>query len=270
MKIIKKVMFVIILIIPFLVSAKDLNSEDNNYDDDNYVVVAETIKYYKTVSIFNNSNIMRIANVGEMSSLTTEVNKDEYDNAIPTIAPVASLSNTKVDTFYQTETIYKKLTTTIEKNSTYYRYTTNLYWKNIPKFRSYDIIAIGYYNDVELWDENLVMFVQKYCQDEIWCYTGGAGTDVVKEYGTAEIFHLPDEKIISLEQTLSLRMKKARNFIVDQQIAAGDYAHATKAVTRNFACNNFSLGVGGLLLNERAFDYYDSTPAAIATWSGTW
>ena len=43
-------------------------------------VVAQTTKYYKTVTIYNNSGVLRNANMGEMSSLTTEVTKEEFDN----------------------------------------------------------------------------------------------------------------------------------------------------------------------------------------------
>lgn len=252
-------MFVMILILPFIVNAKQ--------NDDEFVTVAKTTKYFKTVSIYNNSSIMREANLGEMSSLTTEITKEEFDNAETTTEPVAPLSGNFND---QTETTYKRLTTTIETDATYYRYTTNLYWKNMPKVRSYDIIAIGHYNDVELYNTSQIMFFQDYCENAYSCFTSSTGTDVIKEYGTAEVFHLPNESIISMEQTLAFTVKKRANYLVDYQVAAGDYAHATKAITSAFAAQNFGLGVGGLVIYNAIYDYYDTTPAAIAYWEGTW
>lgn len=254
-------MFVIMLIIPFVVSADTTEEE---------VKVAEAVKYIKTVTVFNNSSVMRDANLGEMTSLTTEVTKEEFDNAPGTSSPVDPLSGASTYTYAQTETTYKRLTTTIFADGAYYRYQTNLYWKNIPKVRSYDIMGIGHYNDVELYNTSQVMFNQEYCEDQYSCYLSGTGTDVVKEYGTAEVFHLPYDSLISLEQTLSFTVKKAVTWSIDEMVAAGDYAHATKATTSAFAAQNFGIGVGGLILYDAIYDYYDTTPAAIATWSGTW
>ena len=255
-----KFMFVMILILPFIVNAEQ-------QDKDGYVTVAETTKYFKTVSIYNNSDIMREANLGEMSSLTTEVTKEEYDKAEATTEPVAPISRGMTSI---AETTYKRLTTTIETNATYYRYTANLYWKNIPKVRSYDIIGIGHYNDVELYDTSMVMFYQDYCENAYLCYTNSTGTDVIKEYGTAEVFHLPTNSLTSLEQTLSFVVKKAVSWTITEQEAAGDYAHATKATTSAFAAQNFGIGVGGLVLYNAIYDYYDTTPVAIAYWEGNW
>lgn len=44
-----------------------------------------------------------------------------------------------------TETNYKKMTTTILKNGTKYKYQVLLNWKLLPATRSYDIIGIGHY-----------------------------------------------------------------------------------------------------------------------------
>ncbi len=255
-------MFVIMLIIPFIVSAET--------NDDEFVEVAKTVKYLKTVSVYNNSSVMRNANLGEMTSLTTEVTKEEYDSAPATTEPVAPLSEISPHYNMQTETTYKRLTTTIYNNNSYFRYVTNLYWKNIPRVRSYDIIAIGHYNDVELLNSNLIGFGQDYCVSANNCYSGAAPTDVVKQYGSAQVFHLPDESIISLEQTMAMNMKKAVTWTVEEQVAAGDYAHATSPTTAAFAAQNIGIGVGGLNLYNAIVDYYDTTPAAIAEWTGSW
>ena len=255
-----KFMFVIILIIPFIVSAEEV--------EDNYVKVAETVKYFKTTSIFNNSSVMRDTDFAEMSSITVEVSEEEFNNAPTETEPVAPINGSR--TYTQTETTYKRLTTTIETNATYYRYTTNLYWRNIPRVRSYDIIAIGHYNDVELYNSQNIVFTQDYCENAYSCYYSSTGTDVVKEYGTAVVFHLPNDSLISLEQTLTFVVKKAVSWTIDEQVAAGDYAHATSNTIASLAANNLRIGVGGLILPDVIYDIYDTTPAAIADWSGTW
>lgn len=255
-------MFVIILIMPLVVSA-ETNEEE-------FVKVAEAVKYFKTTTIFNNSSVMREANQGEMSSLTTEITKEEFDNAPTTTEPVDPLSGASTYTYAQSETTYKRLTTTILTEGSDYRYQANLYWKNIPKVRSYDIMGIGFYNDVEPYDSNYIVFNQDYCKTQYLCYTDSGGTDVVKEYGVAEVFHLPTYSLVSLEQTLSFSMKKTVSWTIDEQVAAGDYAHATKATTSAFAAQNFGIGVGGLIIYNTIAEYYDTTPAAIAEWAGTW
>ncbi len=255
-------MFVIMLIIPFIVSA-DTNDEE-------FVEVAKTVKYLKTVYVYNNSSVMRNANLGEMTSLTTEVTKEEFDSAPATTEPVAPLSEITPKVNMQTETNYKRLTTTIFSNGIFYRYEANLYWKNIPKVRSYDIIAIGHYNDVEINNPSYITFSQDYCISASSCYGGGTPTDVVQEFGSAQVFHLPNESIISLEQTMGFNVQKAVTWTVEEQVAAGDYAHATKATTAAFAAQNFGIGIGGLVLYNAIYSYYDTTPAAIAEWTGSW
>lgn len=256
-----KFIFIIMLMIPFIANA-------SSPEEETFVKVAEEVKYIKTTSIINNSSVMRNADLEEMTSISTEVSKEEFDKAPTTSEPISS--STRALAEVGTETTYKRLTTTIEKSSTYYRYTTNLYWKNIPRVRSYDIIALGHYGDVEPYNSNTIMFNQEYCLTATSCYISGSSAERVTTYGTLEVFHLPENTLVSLEQTLAFTVKKAGNWTINVQKAAGDYSHATSAVTANLAANNATIGVGGLVLNENIYDYYDTTPAAIAVWNGTW
>ena len=250
------------LMIPFIANA-------SSPEEETYVKVAEEIKYIKTTSIINNSSIMRNADLGEMSSISIEVSKEEFDNAPTTSEPIESTSSRSL-TEVGTETTYKRLTTSIERSATDYRYTTNLYWKNIPRFRSYDIIGIGHYGDVEPYGTNYITFTQNYCISSTNCYVGTSSTRKVTTYGTVQVFHLPENTLVSLEQTLTFTVVKAGNWTITSQKAAGDYAHATSAVTAALALNNASIGVAGLVLNDNIYDYYDTTPAAITTYNGTW
>ena len=257
MKNLSKFIFVIMLIIPFIVSAEELEEE----------VVAQSIKYIKTVTVYNNSDVMRNAGFGEITSLTTEVTKEEFDNAPSTTSDVDELSPRGS---IQTETTYKRLTTTVTKVATYYQYAVNLYWKNIPKVRSNDIIGIGYYNDVELLSSPNIIFNQDYCRSANNCYISVSGTEVVQEYGTAVIFKVPADNLISLEQTLSFYVKKAVSWTITEQVAAGDYAHATSSITQSKAASNLIINSLGLAPQHEIEDYYDTTPSARAHWIGTW
>ena len=262
MKRIKKFIFVIMLMIPFIANA-------SSPEEETFVKVAEEIKYIKTTSIINNSSVMRNADLEEMSSISIEVSKEEFDNAPTTSEPIESTSSRALAEV-GTETTYKRLTTTIERSSTYYRYTTNLYWKNIPSMRSYDIIAIGHYGDVEPYSSNGIVFTQDYCRTSTSCYGSGGSGYKVTDYGTVQVFHLPENTLVSLEQTMSFVVKKAVSWTITAQKAAGDYAHATSAVTAALALNNASIGVAGLVLNDNIYDYYDTTPAAITTYNVSW
>lgn len=262
MKRIAKFIFVIMLMIPFIANASSPKEET-------FVKVAEEIKYIKTTSIINNSSVMRNADLEEMSSISIEVSKEEFDNAPTTSEPIESTSSRALSET-GTETTYKRLTTTIEKNATYYRYTTNLYWKNIPRMRSYDIIAIGHYGDVEPYGTNYITFTQDYCTSSTNCYVSTSSTRKITTYGTVQVFHLPENSLVSLEQTLLFTVKKAGNWTITVQKAAGDYAHATSAVTAALALNNASIGVAGLVLNDTIYEYFDTTPAAVAQYNGTW
>ena len=249
--------FVIMLIIPFTVSAEEIESE----------VVAESTKYIKTTTIYNNSNVMRNAGYTDISSITTEITKEEFDSANTTtneVAPAAVVDDV------QTETTYKRLRTTIETYGGYYRYETNLYWKNIPKVRSYDIIGIGHYADVELLSTTAIFFNQDYCLSAGNCYTSSSGTDVIGTNGTAVVFNVPDDTLISLEQTIGFTVKKATSGTVYGHTAAGDYAHATKSISSSTAANNVVVNIMGLSLSGTISSYYDTTPAAIAEWDCVW
>lgn len=256
-----KFIFIIMLMIPFITKASSI-------EDEKFEKVAEEIKYIKTTSIINNSNVMRNADLEEMSSISIEVSKEEFDNAPTTSEPISSSTRALVEV--GTETTYKRLTTTIERSATNYRYTTNLYWKNIPKVRSYDIIGIGHYGDVEPYNTTYINFSQTYCRTASNCYTGSASTKKVTDYGTIMVFHLPENTLVSLEQTLLFTVKKAGDWTITTQKAVGDYSHATSAVTANLAAKNTNIGVGGLVLNDNVYEYYDTTPAAVAIYKGTW
>lgn len=230
-------------------------------DDSVNEVVAETTKYYKTVTILNNSEIMTAAGMGELSSLTTEISKEEYMNA-PTedgISPYASVT-----------TEYKKLTSTISKYSTqHYQYKVTLDWRNMPATRSYDIIGVGFYASVSLAASP--DFNQSYCNTDGNCYSQNVGHYSYRgNNGYGAMFQLPSGSLSSLSQSISVLVSKTNSSsTIIEQIAAGDYSHAQKTVSYSNA-KDFFVSSGGIVLGSGIYSSYDAMNTATAKWTGTW
>ena len=76
-----KYLIILALIMPVIASAKDIVKEDigTKYDEFGNKIVGETVKYYKTVTVTNNSKITSSI-TPEVTSFTTEITKEEYDN----------------------------------------------------------------------------------------------------------------------------------------------------------------------------------------------
>jgi hypothetical protein len=93
-------------------------------EENDFVVVSENIKYYKTVTYKNNNQLYSLNN--NFISETFEVSEEEFN---------LGLKNSNIVLYGYSgviETNYKKMTTTIASNGNYYRYKVVLNWKNIP------------------------------------------------------------------------------------------------------------------------------------------
>ena len=87
-------------------------------------IISEETKYYKTIE--KKADIKRINNLYSNinDTFTYEITKEEYDNVNSNeINP----QNNQI-----IETTYKKLTSSILTNGSYYRYKAELIWKNMP------------------------------------------------------------------------------------------------------------------------------------------
>ena len=109
-----KFIFAFLLVMPLMVSAKDIVAEDE------FTVVGETTKYYKTVTVLNDSQIMSVI-APEVTSFTTEITKEEYDSV--DLYNLYHLNESRV-----VQTDYKILTTTLLQNSSSFRYRVDLTW----------------------------------------------------------------------------------------------------------------------------------------------
>lgn len=248
------VLFSILLLTPFFVKA----------ETEERVKVAEDIKYFKTVTILSNSEVMRTGNLGEVSSLTTEITEEEYNSVDTstdnTISPRGLISEA-------VETTYKRLATTMYSGTRLFTYETTLNWKLIPSTRSYDIIGIGHYATVRI-DGN-VRFWQNYCRSANQCYTSSTYYGPSYVNGAAAIFKVPTGTLTSLEQIIEIDVEKAVSSTIYEQIAVGDYAHATSSISETNA-QRLYVDCGGIRLDSSIEDYYDVIAETTATWTGSW
>ena len=84
------------------------------------------------------------------------------------------------------------------------------------------------------------------------------------------MFYLPSGSLSSLKQTLEVEVEKTNSSsTIVEQVAVGDYSHATSSISYSNA-KKFYVDVGGINLDSSIEGYYDSISAARATWTGTW
>ena len=225
-------------------------------------------KYYKTTIILNEKNTIDINNFSNtenniVKSYTKEISYDEYENAndINIITPF-DYSNGKI------ETNYKKMTSSITKNGSNYRYKVVLEWQTMPSIRSYDIIGIGFKSSVK--PKSSLVFSQYYCLSNGNCNTSTSHTSYLGTNGIGASFALPIGKLTALKQTIYADMIKSNNSsTIISQSANGDYSHAIKNISYDNS-KKYTVSNLGIELKSAVTNYYDEINTANAKWTGTW
>lgn len=248
-KYIKIIIFMLITFSPCLVNAQELqNTEEME-------VIAETTKYYKTITTRDNLQLNSYSSltVPNSQSYSVEVSEEEYNQA----------NETKIETRNTgiTETTYKKMTTAILQNGSYYRFRNILTWKTMPAIRSYDIIAIGMYSNVRI--ASTVSYSQYYCFSVGNCVTSMVHTPKIGNNGAGTVFKLMSGSLSTLKITMYFDVEKNTNATITELTAFGDYSHATTPISYENA-QNYSVSVGGINLNSSISNYYDSIQFAEA------
>lgn len=248
----KKRYFVYLLVSLFLLPTFVFASEVDV--DEGFYIVSETTKYYKTETDLSNSR-------SRNSSVTYEITKKEYDSA--------DISNLRSNPTTH-ETTYKRMTSYILTNGSYYRYKNVLSWKNMPSTRSYDIIGIGFLGSVKVLN-NTTYFNEYYCySDGSGCYSTTTNYPQIFTYGAGTSFQLPSGDLSTLKQTFYFDVTKNITNTITVQHAYADYAHATSTISQ---ANSKKYTVDqniAIVLNNSISSYYDSMSIADAGWSGTW
>jgi len=205
-------------------------------------------KYYKTIYTDLNGG-----------NYSTELTEDEYNNQ--------SSNNMRG----YVETSYKKLVTTISKNSdNSFRFKSSLIWKQFPAVRSYDIIGMGFNNNNIYINAGLV-FGYYYCDSSGNCPESTAHYNR-KELSTGGgvVYKLPSGDIRGLGAVLYYDVKKIDS---SQTITflemCGDYSHATANVSQS-NISDYSVNINGIQLLSGLVGYYDEIPCSSTEWGGTW
>ena len=228
--------FLILLTIPVVIEAQE---------------ISET-RYFKTTTYYGDF-ISPDGNTVLLST-TEEISEEEFNKA-DVINPRAST----------VETTYKKMTAKITYTSGSYKYSGELYWKNIPSTRSYDVFGIGFKSNITPTN---ISFSQKYCTPN-GCTTINTSTIKTLINGVGATFKLPNGDLNYLKQNINFIAQKKYNQTITSQQCTVDYAHATQSVTSNQA-QNYTMDLAGLHLGSSIINKYDTINYASVTWSGSW
>ena len=255
-----------LLVLLFIVFVPTVVYAEETEDCDGCVLESETIKYFKTETYYDDlvsTEKIVEALSGNAYSVTTEITEEEYE-AVDT--SVSNIVQTRLSTTI--ETTYKKMTTQIYANGSTYRYKNKLLWKFIPSVRSYDVIGIGFYASVR--PSGTPSFSQYYCNSS-GCTTSTSRITQIWSNGTSATFKLPSGTLTSLDQSFYFDVVKTNpNSTIIDQVAAGDYAHATTTVTSTNALKHEVVQTSGILFESSVIGSYDTISEAIVHWYGTW
>ena len=230
-------------------------SEDEIYymDEDTFelnkdvssTLVATNEKFYKSIYTDLNGN-----------SYSVEITKDEYEN------------QGSMDSRGTVSTEYKTMVTTLSKLTNTFRYKVSLAWKKFPAVRSYDIMGIGF-------GDNVYISSSLY-HGYNYCYSNGDCTTSTLYYyrqttptGGSVVYKLPSSTDIrSLGSYLYYDVSKNTTSTITRLDMYGDYSHATTNVTSSIYSNHV-INIGGIGLGSNS-GYYDAVPCAQSTWVGSW
>ena len=200
-------------------------------------LLAKTVKYYKTVyPTYGNS-------------YTVEVTKEEYESS----KHLNELRGSSYDS-------YKTVVSTITANgSNSYRFKVSTTWSNMPGTRSYDIIGVGFADDLTI--SSTVYFYYRYADQNgnyttSYTYANRKSTST----GGAAVYHLPTGQITSLGATLYYDVTKNSGTTISM---CGDYAHATSTVSSSDVAN-YSISLAGIGLGAGLAGHYDALPCAMS------
>ena len=212
--------------------------------DLNATLISKNDKYYKT--IYTGLD-------GESYSM--EVTENEYNN------------QSHMDARGTVRTEYKNMVTVISKNGSYYRYKVTVSWNKLPSVRSYDIIGIGFNDDVYI--ASFVNFSYTYCISNGSCTTDTLFYDKKKlSTGGSAVYKLPGSEARSLSAVLYYDVAKDTTDTITRLDMYGDYSHATENVSSSIY-SDYTINVNGIVLGA-GLTSYDAIPTAQSTWGGTW
>lgn len=252
----KKIVLLLSFCCLFMSYVRFIDASEINLNNE-YFLVSQTEKYYKTITVNKQVEFQNnLYSVNDETSKTYEITKEEYDNANISISTNSA----------SIETTYKRLTSSIYQSGNLFKYEAVLNWKNFPKKRSYDIIGIGFYNNVKPLSSP--SYYTDYCTTNGVCRRITSHSSQTLTTGVGTTFELPAGDLSSLSTNFSVIVTKNTSNTITEQISAADYSHATSNISLSNS-KNFSINASGIALNGIA-SYYDSIQTATAWWNGSW
>lgn len=267
----KKRLIVLLVAVAFIlipVVAKASSDNSDSYDADNAVFVGETVRYLKTVNVYENvekDSYGNIVRADLISSDTYDLTKDEYDNVdTDSSKTLITRSTTTV------ETTYKMMTTTLTYSNGTYRYQNQLNWKSFPAVRSYDVIGIGHYSNVTI--NGSPFFELEYITTSGMHFKTYYYTTQSFASGESATFLLPLPNLSSLSILYYYDVRKVNAYgTVTSQVAAGDYAHGTdSSLTLSEALSHDVIGTLGVVHDSSVANKFDTIDEAEVYWNGYW
>lgn len=258
-------LIVSLLIIPFVVKAEN-NNDEKHFDESNAVIVNETVKYLKIVTVYENverDSYGNIINANVISSDTYELTKEEFEKE--------DKSNTLTTRDYTTvEANYRIMRTTLSYSNGTYRYKNQVSFTSMPSVRAFDVIGIGHYSDVT--NSGSPYFNMEYYTQSGTHFNSFAYTPSSFSTGKSATFTLPLPNLSSLTVTYYFDVQKVNsNSTIHYQVAAGDYAHGIDStLTLSQALNHTVDGTLGIVHSSSVASKFDSVNEAEVYWTGTW
>lgn len=212
--------------------------------DADATLLSKNEKYYKTIYTDLNGNPHSV-----------EITEEEYQNQ----------PNSNTRGIVTTE--YKQMTSTLSQNGNKYRFKVSLSWRSMPSTKSYDIIGVGFEDDVYI--DSSVYFNFYWCNSSGTCTTDASYYNKKKtSTGGSAVFDFPDSAR-SLSATLYYDVSKNTSSTINSLRMCGDYAHAKVNVSVS-NISDYLITINGLELGSSIVGSYDAIPCAISTWSGSW
>ena len=212
----------------------DLETFNLNKDADATLLASET-KHYEYIS--NNYGF----------SYVTELNEEEFNNRN---------NNLILD---GQNRLNKTVVSVISQNGTRYRYKVSVAWNIIPNVKKYDIIGVGYQDNVHIYN-NIVYFAYHYTTTSS-AYTSTQYYDrKITDLGASAVYKLPNS-FNGLSATLYYDVEKDAGVgTLTGLTFCGDYAHAiSNSVTSTLAAHH-TISYGGIGLFADNITLYDAIP----------
>lgn len=241
-------------------------------------LISQEIVYYKTISYI--PSISAYSTLGKISEpvifyYTEEISEREYNDPSSASSTQATFSQEIVNTEY------KQMTASISQVGSYYRYKNSLEWKKEPKYRSYDIVAIGIDSTVSAVPSSKTFNMNYLLDDNIKGLCGYRNSSTVTRWkssasGVSALVKLPSDspnyKYSDISMYMYFNVQKLQNITINTLNAYGNYRHAQKnvSITPSFDFGVDSTGTisFGASVSTSVTSSYDSISTSHATASG--